>query len=111
HAFRWIASDGTERWVRTRWMPDGGPTDGLSDEEAMARDRDYLSAELRERLGAGTAGFTLLARLAEDGDPLDDPTEAWPEEREAVAVGRLELREAIGNPETPSDIHVFDPTR
>jgi catalase len=111
HAFRWIAPDGTERWVRTRWMPDGGPTDGLSDEEAMSRDRDYLSAELRERLANGPAGFTLLARIAQDGDTTTDPTEAWPEEREAVEVGRLEVREAIDDPETPSDIHVFDPTR
>jgi len=111
HAFRWTAPDGTERWVRTRWMPDGGPTDGLADDEAMARDRNYLTAELRERLAGGPAGFTLLARIAQDGDTLTDPTEAWPEEREAVAVGRLEVTEAIDDPETPSDIHVFDPTR
>src|SRR5947208_2829416 len=83
--------EGTARWVRTRWMPDGGAGDGLSDDEAMARDKDYLTAELHERLAAGPAAFTLLARIAQDGDPLTDPTEAWPEEREAVAAGRLEL--------------------
>jgi catalase len=112
HAFRWIAPDGGERWVRTRWRPDGGPGAGLSDEEAMAKDRDYLSAELRERLAAGPAGFTLIARMAADGDPLDDPTAAWPEEgREEVEAGRLVLDRAIDDPETPTDIHVFDPTR
>ena len=111
HAFRWIAADGTPRWVRTRWVPDRGAGAGLSDEDAMARDRDYLSAELGERLAARPAAFTLFARLAQDGDPLTDPTEAWPEEREAVAVGRLVLEETIADPETPSDIHVFDPLR
>jgi catalase len=29
--------------------------------------------------------------MAEEGDPLDDPTLPWPEEREAVTLGRLEV--------------------
>ena len=111
HAFRWTAPDDTQRWVRTRWVPVGGAGEGLSDEDAMAKDPNYLSAELHERLAAGPASFTLLARIAQDGDTTTDPTEAWPEEREAVAVGTLTLTEAIEDPETPTDIHVFDPLR
>jgi catalase len=111
HAFRWLAADGTERWVRTRWVPEDGPGEGLGDEEAMAREPGYLSAELRERLAAGPVAYTLVARIAAEGDTTTDPTEAWPEDREEVAVGRLELREAIDDPETPDDIHVFDPLR
>lgn len=111
HAFRWSAADGTSRWVRTRWMPDDGPGEGLADEDAMAREPDYLSTELSDRLARGAVGFTLLARLAAEGDPLTDPTEPWPEEREAVGVGRLELTEAVDDPETATDIHVFDPLR
>ena len=41
----------------------------------------------------------------------DDPTVAWPEERESVEVAHLVLRKAIEDPETASDIRVFDPTR
>jgi catalase len=79
--------------------------------DAMAREPDYLATELRERLAAGPAAFTLLARIAQDGDPLDDPTAGWPEDREAMAVGRLVLERAVDSPETPNDIHVFDPLR
>jgi catalase len=111
HAFRWTAADGSERWVRTRWIPEGGPGEGLSDEEAMAKDPGYLSAELRERLAAGPAAFELHARVAQDGDPIDDPTAPWPEERDSVVVGRLVVEEAADDPETPDDIHVFDPLR
>ncbi|MDX6665772.1 MAG: catalase [Solirubrobacteraceae bacterium] len=111
HAYRWLAADGSGQWVRTRWVPEAGAGEGLSDEEAMSRDPGYLSAELHDRLAAGPVAYTLIARIARDGDPLTDPAEAWPEDRESVAVGRLELREAIDSPETATDIHVFDPLR
>jgi len=110
HTFRWIAPDDTAHWVRTRWMPEGG-IETLTDEEAQARERDYLTADLHDRLARGPASFTLLARLAQPGDPLDDPTAPWPEDREAVAVGHLVLERAVDTAETPSDIRVFDPMR
>lgn len=110
HAFRWSAAGGTSHWVRTRWVPDTGD-ETLTDDDAQARDRDYLAADLRERLDRGPSSFTLLARLAQRGDPLDDPTAAWPEAREAIAVGRLTLERALESAETPADIRVFDPMR
>lgn len=110
HTFRWTGPDDVAHWVRTRWVPDGGE-ETLTDEDAQSRDRDYLAADLRERLAAGPTSFTLLARLAAAGDPLDDPTAAWPEEREAVAAGRLVIERAIEPAETASDIRVFDPMR
>lgn len=110
HAFRWVAADGSAHWVRTRWTPDAGE-ETLTDENAHSRDRDYLAADLHDRLRAAPSSFTLLARLAQPGDPLDDPTAAWPEEREAVAVGRLFVERAVEPAETPSDIRVFDPMR
>jgi catalase len=110
HAFRWSAADGTARWVRTRWVPERGD-ESLTDDEAHQRDRDYLAADLESRLAAGTSTFVLLARLARDDDALDDPTAAWPEDREAVAVGHLVVARAIEPPETASDIRVFDPMR
>ena len=110
HTFRWIAPGGNANWVRTRWMPDGG-VETLTDEEAQARDRDYLATDLRDRLAVGPASLTLLARLARPGDALDDPTSPWPEDRQAVPVGHLELVRAVDDAETPSDIRVFDPMR
>ena len=110
HAFRWTAADGSSHWVRTRWVPANGD-ETLTDDEAQQRDRDYLAADVRSRLASGPSSFVLLARLAAPGDPLDDPTAAWPEDREAVAVGNLTVERAIEPAETPSDIRVFDPMR
>jgi catalase len=110
HAFRWTAADGRASWIRTRWRPDAGE-ESLTDEAAQALDRDYLAADLRTRLDRGPASFTLLARIAQDGDSIVDPTSPWPEERAAIPVGRLQVERAIEPAETESDIRVFDPTR
>ena len=110
HAYRWIAPDGTERFVRTRFAPHAEIA-SLEDDEARAKPRDYLTDDLNERLAAGPARFTLLARIAAADDPTDDPSAAWPEEREAVPVAELVIERTIDDPETPADIHVFDPTR
>ena len=49
--------------------------------------------------------------IAGDGDVVDDPTVAWPDERERVEVGRLELTGPETERERDDDILVFDPTR
>jgi catalase len=110
HAFRWVNADGDSRFVRYRWEPEEGAA-GLSPEEAKERGPDYLQQEILERLGSGTAAFSLVVTLAELGDPVDDPTEAWPPEREQVVVGRLELTGPETERERGGDVLVFDPTR
>lgn len=107
HSFRWIAPDGTARHVRYRFEPEAGEST-LSGEEARERGRDYLQQEIVAR---DSAAFRMLAVVAGDGDPVDDPTVAWPEERERVEVGRLELAGVDTERERDGDILVFDPTR
>jgi catalase len=110
HAFALVAADGERTWARWRWQPDE-PELRIPDEEARARGRDYLHEEIAERLRAGTVGFELRFQLAAEGDPLDDPTAVWPDDRELVAAGRLEIGELADDPERDGHIDVFDPTR
>jgi catalase len=107
HAFRWTAPDGTERWVRYRFEPEAGES-SLSPEEAKKRGRDYLQEEI---LARDSAAFRLVVVIAGDGDDVNDPTVAWPEDRERVEVGRLELTGPDTEREQGDDILVFDPTR
>jgi catalase len=107
HSFRWTAPDGAERWVRYAWVPEAGEA-SLEDDEARERGRDYLQEEILERL---PVAFTLVVRIAEEGDPVDDPTAVWPDERETVEAGRLELTGPETERERDGDILVFDPTR
>ena len=110
HAFKWIAADGLERFVRYRLEPEGG-VEVLSEDEARERGTDYLQEDIAERVDAGGVAFRLLVQLGEEGDPTDDPTVAWPEEREIIEVGRLEVTGPEPEREHGGDILVFDPTR
>ena len=107
HSFKWRAPDGTERWVRYRFEPEAGERT-LPDEDAKARGRDYLQSEL---LGRDSTAFRMVVVIATEDDAVNDPTVAWPEERERVEVGRLELTGPETEREQGDDILVFDPTR
>jgi catalase len=110
HAFGLTAASGGTTWVRYRWVPEAGEK-RIPDDEAKAKPRDYLSDELAERLRARTVAFDLILQLAGEGDSLTDPTEVWPDERETITAGRLELTALIDDPESEDEIDVFDPTR
>jgi catalase len=107
HSFRWLNADRDARFVRYRLEPEAGES-SLSDDEARERGRDYLHEEIAGRAGAA---WRLTVALAEDGDAVDDPTVAWPEERERVEVGRLELTGVEEGREQGDDVLVFDPMR
>ena len=107
HAFRYRAPDGSAHWVRYRWIPEAGEGT-LTDQETRALGRDYLSAELRERLGREPVAFDLVLQIAEEGDDPNDPTELWPEERRLVGAGRMRLTEFA---ERECDGMIFDPGR
>ena len=110
HAFRWIAADGSERFVRYRWRPEAGVAE-IGEDEARERGGDYLQEEIAQRVEEDGAAFTLLVQIAAEGDPTDDPTVAWPDERETVEAGRLEVTGPEPEREHGDDVLVFDPTR
>lgn len=106
HAFRWVDSEGGERWVRYTWLPAAG-VENLGLSEARKRGRDYLQREIVERLEQESVRFELQVQIAGEGDDPHDATSVWPEERETVVVGTLEIT-ALKPFEEPV---VFDPGR
>ena len=110
HAFGFENAAGERRWARYRWEPEAGEA-SLDPAEAKARALDYLDDDLEERFAGGGVGFRLWAQLAEDADDVDDPTAAWPDEREQVSLGRLHVTGFASDREKDGDVLVFDPTR
>ena len=110
HAYGLLDSEGGSRWIRYRWEPVAGES-YLDREGARAQTHDYLREDLEARLHNGPGAFRLTAQVAVPDDPIDDPTQAWPEERERVELGRLEVTEPAFDREVDGDVLVFDPTR
>jgi catalase len=110
HAFCLVDADGRTHWGRYSWEPEAG-AEYLTEEQVAAASRDYLQEEIRERLAEGIARFTLEFTLANDGDPLDDPTVEWEGEHDVVELGELEVLRVVEDAETPENPIIFDPMR
>lgn len=110
HAFAWVDAAGARRLLRYRWRPIAGER-YLTPRAARRLGDDYLAGELAERLERGPVEFELRLVMAADGDPLDDASRAWPEDRDEVTAGRLTIAELAPDVEADGGAVVFDPTR
>jgi len=109
HAFRFTPAQGPSRFGRYRFVPLAGEA-FLSPDDGGKRDPEFLRAELESRLRTGPASFRLLLQLAADGDPTDDVTALWPEDREMVDLGRLEITGVSATSAADERRLIFDPT-
>lgn len=107
HAYKWIDAGGGERFVRYTWLPTVDEPN-RSRSEAKRLGPDFLFDELRAQLDREPVRMRLELQIAGDGDDPDDPSNVWPEERERVVAGTLEVT-AI-DPD-PDDARVIDPMR
>lgn len=109
HTFYFVNADGDGRWARYHWEPEAGIA-GQPPEELAKQPHDFLYEELEGRLQAGPVAFRLELELAQDGDPVDDPSAMWPEGRERVVVGRLEVFRPTTEAEIGDPVMMHDPT-
>jgi len=110
HAFKWVSADGEERFVRYTWRPEG-EEETLSQSEAKRLGPNYLQQEMRARLAQGVARMLLELQIAAPGDPTDDPRRNWPQDRQRLVAGTLEITELDTETESGEEIFVFDPMR
>lgn len=94
---------------RYRLVPQLGEVD-LDQRSTTGLAPDYLIGDLDDRLAAGAVAFTLVLQLADPGDPVDDPSSAWPEVRRLVPAGTLHIV-ARSADEDHWQNQVFDPIR
>ena len=107
HAFHLVDADGRRTPFRYRLLPVLGELDL---DRATGLDRRFLTGELQELLAAGPVEFTIAFQLGEPGDPTDDPSKAWPEQRRLVSAGTLAIT-GLAADQQHWERQVFDPTR
>jgi catalase len=86
HAFWLVDGDGKRTVFRYRLVPEAGEVD-LTEQQIAERDPHFLLPELTERLAAGPVRFALVFQLGADGDPVDDASQAWPDDRPQLTAG------------------------
>lgn len=110
HAFRYANAAGEGTHVRVHWLPAAGvlgqPVGVLSESDTAV-----LFNEFRARLDEGPVGFDLVLELAHPSDPLDDATTLWPEGRETVVIGRLEITDPVTEEELGDPVMNHDPSK
>jgi len=109
NTFVLVNADGQRRAFRYRLLPQLGEI-ALNDDQAHTLPRDFLIAELDQRLIQGPVVFALVFQFAEPGDTTTDPTIAWPEQRTMLPAGQIIVTSRSSN-EDHWQQQVFDPTR
>ncbi|TLX82144.1 MAG: catalase [Thaumarchaeota archaeon] len=110
HAFKFVNSADEAQYARYHWEPEAGVA-GQTPEELQKQPPSYLFEELEERLRKAPVAFNLVLQLAEEGDPTDDPTAPWPDDRSRVTIGRLEIIRTTTVEEIGDPVMLHDPTR
>jgi catalase len=108
NAIALIDAAGRRTHVRHRIMP----TAGEHSLDAATRAKmgpNYLQEEIAHRLAAGPASFDWFVQVAEAGDALDNPAVAWPESRQLVRVGTIEIERVAADQSRADKTLVFGP--
>jgi catalase len=108
NAFIFIDADGVRRAVRWSMQPTLAPQ--LSTPADLAKlAPDFLEQDLVDRLKQGVLTWRMAVTVAAPGDPTNDATKAWPEDRQRVTVGDLVIHQAQAEADGPCRDFNYDP--
>jgi catalase len=110
NAFRFTNREGKSRYGRYLLIPLEGERH-LETSQAAGLGPNFLFEELAERLARSSPRFQLAIQLASSGDPVDDASSPWPDERPEAELGTIKLTRAVTGGQALERNLVFDPAR
>ncbi len=110
NALRFTNREGTRRYGRYRIVPVAGES-YLDADEVAKLTANFLFEEIRERLSRNPIEFRLMLQLAGEGDPVDDATARWPEDRALAELGMLTVIKRVVDSDAVQRALAFDPGR
>lgn len=109
NAFILANAKGEKTTVRWQFEPVAG-TLGLTEEQMKTLPDDFLADELRRRVASAPVVFDFKFQIAEAGDPVEDPTQVWPEARRIVPAGQLVVTQIEPGPGGACERITYNPT-
>jgi catalase len=90
NAFVFVDSAGVKRAGRYQIIPAAGVAH-LDSAAAAKAGPNYLFDDLRRRVARGPIAYRLFVQLANPGDPTNDGSIVWPDDRKRVELGTMTL--------------------
>ena len=108
-AFIFVNDKGVKQAGRYKLLPAAGQQN-LSAADAKAKAPNFLVDELKTRLAGGPVNYRMIVQLPNPGDPTNDPSLVWPEDRKTVEVGTLSITSVVADSDAAQKTLVFFPT-
>jgi catalase len=108
NAVIFVDANGKKQPVRYQIIPVAGVAT-LDSTAAAKGGPNYLQEEIQHRLAKGPAEFRLYAQLANAGDPTNDGSIVWPDDRKRVLLGTIRLTKVDPNQEESQRALAFNP--
>ena len=108
NSFKFTNAAGFSTYVRYQFIPQAGEH-LLTDEQLAAMSPSYLQDDIKARVALKPVKLDMYAQLAGQNDVIDDPSTAWPDTRERVLLGVLEIKKLSSNSPEQDKALIFIP--
>jgi catalase len=108
NAFELTDAQGVKRMVRWSMRPQT-PFVALTADQLKAADANFLEEDLERRVSSAQLKWDMVVQFAAPGDPITDPSQAWPDTRPETKIGTLTLVHAEPQATGPCRDLNFDP--
>jgi catalase len=109
NAFLFVNKAGKKQAGRYQILPVAG-LHYVSDADAKSKSPNFLMDEVRTHLAKEPIKFRLVIQLPNPGDPTNDASVVWPDDRKTVELGTITVTSVDPNSDVVEKQLAFDPT-
>ncbi|MGB9928541.1 MAG: catalase family peroxidase [Methanosarcina sp.] len=110
NSFKFTNKQGKAVFGRYRIEPQAG-NKFLTPEQIEKAAPDYLADEVRQRVAQAPIKFNFRIQISEPGDKIADPSIAWPDTRDLVDVGLIEITKVVPDSDAAERALLFLPAK
>lgn len=108
NSFKFTNNNTVSHYIRYQVITESGEN-FISSEQSAKEDEDYLFTEIKKRIADGPFRFKLYAQVAETGDKIEDPSIAWPDNRNHILLGEITINKLADNTTQQDKSFVINP--